>query len=320
MRRVAKLVHRLHALDAIAARHQRGGVAREGAGSQLTATTRGTPDRAISADCAAAPARGGSNTTASKAASSAAASGRLTRSRTSVLGWRSPGAPAAARTSAAMARRSLSTAVTAAASPRRSAKVPTPQNRSATRFAPATPARTRSASAASPASVACRKAPGGRTSAARPMRNVGARASTSTSPWFDRRARSSAAAAEISARVCASSALPRPRRSRSSPVSVAVTTMSSGRPDWLRMAATRRAAGSAPAMSGDRMGQKARSTMECARACMKPTRGGERGASSREWKVARRRPAPWASRVGRTGASSPALARAVTTRSRFQAR
>ncbi len=92
--------------------------------------------RASSVAWAAAPARGGSKTTASKRASSGGVSGRRNRSRCSTWTWRrccGGGAPAAGRRW--LAPSTARTRAPAAASGR--AKVPSPANRSATRSAPA---------------------------------------------------------------------------------------------------------------------------------------------------------------------------------------
>ncbi len=78
------------------------------AGLHETAITSGTFDFAIRSACSAAPARGGSKTTASNALSSRAESGSRKRSRTTAVTGFSPCAWRTARESAAIARRSLS--------------------------------------------------------------------------------------------------------------------------------------------------------------------------------------------------------------------
>ena len=102
-----------------------------------TAATRGTCEPASWRDCSAAPARGGSNTTASKPPSSLAPSGRRPRSRSSVVTRRIPWLALAPRASAASAAASVSTAWTSPCRAKRSAKAPDPENRSAMRRAPA---------------------------------------------------------------------------------------------------------------------------------------------------------------------------------------
>ncbi len=90
--------------------------------------------RASDAACAAAPARGGSNTTASKRSSSFADSGSRKRSRTlASIGFK-PGVRLAAFSSAAIAWRSPSTASTVALVASGNVKVPSPQKRSAMRL------------------------------------------------------------------------------------------------------------------------------------------------------------------------------------------
>ena len=197
----------------------------------------------------------------------------------------------------------------------RSAKAPAPQKRSATRRAPASAAAAPSASARSPASVACRKPPGGGTASASPNATCGgASLDDDLAVVGDPRQVEPLGGGDELAPLAASSG-PAPRRSKSSPPSVAVAWMSSGLPTPRRSrgerAAPRRIA---PARPGANSGQASMATMSCARARMKPTlsrpstkrRGTSRGAGPRH---ARRRAAP-------TSASTPARSSACDERRR----
>ena len=188
MGRMQKLIDRRDARKRVAAADEQGCSRAKVDALQDTATTTGTDDSARYFACASAPARGGSNTTASKRASSGPSSGRRNRSRVSMVTVRSPCVWRTARSSANIAAPSDSTAWTVAFSASRSASVPTPAKRSATILALPTAAVTSPPSASSPAIVACRKPPGGGTTSAFPIFTDGVRRSTMTSPCMESRA------------------------------------------------------------------------------------------------------------------------------------
>ena len=105
---------------------------------QEMATTSGSAARGERARLRlSAPARGGSNSAASKGASSSGRSGRWKRSRVAATSCVRPRVVAAARSSAAIAAASESAAKTSRRRARRSAKAPAPQKRSATFLASA---------------------------------------------------------------------------------------------------------------------------------------------------------------------------------------
>ena len=245
----------------------------------------------------------------------------MNRSRFSDDTVRNPCAKWAAFSRAVSAWPSVSTARTVALSARRRAKVPTPEKRSSTLRLLPTPSDTRRARVSSPRSVACRKAPGAGATFARPIWMRGGRRSIRMSPWLEMRARSSFPARPIRAWAISKESLPVPRTSTSSPSRLAVMRMSRGLPSWFSICATARAAGRARARPGARMGQSSSATMSWLRARMKPTTVCTRPSASRSkraWKVARRRPSPWASIMGSTSTRRPAWSSAEVSKPRFQ--
>ena len=200
MRAVPELVHRRDPLEAVAAGDEDRGIAHEGPGIAGDADDdrdfllrraalpvpppRRAGDRSRARRNARAPVRG-----------AGAGRGRAPPSRRGA-GPAFGARPCRGRQASGA---SPSTAWTSARSARRSAKGPQPAKRSATRFALWHASTTTLASASSPAWVACRKPPGAGESWALPMRRSGARRSTSTSPWSERRARSCRPATSISA-------------------------------------------------------------------------------------------------------------------------
>ena len=141
----------------------------------------------------------------------------------------------------ATAAASESTAKTSWSRARRSAKAPAPQNRSATRSAPRSAAAAPLGRApASPAAVACRKPPGGGIASTSPNSDLG-RPSLDDRLAVDRQARQIelfGGDGELAPRQ-RRPASPEPRRSKSSPPSVAVAWMSSGLADAAHRAGER---------------------------------------------------------------------------------
>ena len=268
--------------------------------------------------CASAPARGGSSTMISKPLSSCSSSGRRNRSRVSVAMGLSPCVAPAPLASASIAALSLSTASTCIFSAMRKLNGPQPAKRSAARLPLGSAAMTSPASTSSPAAVACRKPPAAGATSALPMCCKGGRRSTTISPWFESRARSSRSANCVSASRSLSPSGPWPRISTSSPASEAVTWISSGLlAPPIRFASIRATAG-ARSSPGASTGQASTEIRSWLRAAMKPTTIAS--PWRRAWKVTRRRPAPWASTRSATGASMPARLSAVTTCCRFHSR
>ena len=160
---------------------------------QDTQTTTGTCESASCRACASAPARGGSNTTASKRASSGPSSGRRNRSRVSIGDGAEP--LRARRHGAVQRQHRRAFDSTHGRSPSRRAaarSVPTPAKRSATILA--LPTRRRHEPAQRILAGLRRLQEAARRAARRgpcPSAPDGGRRSTMTSPWMESRARSS---------------------------------------------------------------------------------------------------------------------------------
>jgi hypothetical protein len=216
---------------------------------------RGTMLAAKACDCASAPARGGSMTTAPYCVSSSGSNGLRNKSRVSVVTRFSPVACRQPWCKAASMSGTLSTACSSARSASGRLNVPHPANRSATRPACPTASATADCIARCAGSVACRNAPGGGVTIARPNACAGGLAKATTSPSQANRASPLRPAhAPRSARKGPSSALP-PVTDRSRPTEAIVTDSANSPLREPAKATSSSSSGSAATSSGRRIRQ-----------------------------------------------------------------